>query len=197
MIRECALRMNRPLRALFALLITSIASPATAGARGLNVVFVNIGPYDIYQNEFYKKYLDNDLENPEQLKKCWEDLVANGADSYIFEVISRIKRPKGLDAHLGRKIWAGEASAQNKARNILRHDFEYKPGQFVRPEGYDGMYIFNSDGKTISMMSIGAHKGVSKKISIPIDSTNPRGTAAKFSHAMCKIGAPLMIDFGV
>ncbi len=170
---------------------------ALAGSRPLNVVFIDIGTVDVYAEKFFQSYVDGDLKSPEKSRHCWTELLEDGIRSDVFGMISGKKRPAGLDVRLARKIWQGDEPAAERARRILRQNFEYAPGKFVREGGYDGMYILDSDGRSLGIMSIGAHKGASERLKIAIDDAHPDQGAADFSYALCKVGAPLMNGFGV
>lgn len=163
----------------------------------LKVVFVNIGHYDIYKTRFYSSYLNNDVGDGEKSSGCWGPLLGNGMESSIFDLISRVHRPPGLDRKLGEKIWRGDAGAIKAARSILARNFEYEPGLFVGEQGYDGMYIFDSNGKTITSMSIGMRGGVSGKIQMEIDESHPEKTAEEFSYSLCKTALPVIGSHGV
>lgn len=171
-------------------------APAWGGARSLNVVFVDIGSRRIVDEDFFQSYLSGNLSGSEKPRACWERLVQDGVHSDVFGMISAIKRPPGLNSTIGMQIWRENKTAEDAARSILKSNFEYSPGKLVRSGGYDGMYIFKSDGKSIDMMSIGARGGASRKISIVINNSDPSLTASNFSYALCKIGWPLMVDFG-
>ncbi|HEX7639032.1 MAG TPA: hypothetical protein VF457_11595 [Burkholderiaceae bacterium] len=187
--------ISRILRCAAFIFITLGAQFACAGSRGLNLVFVTIGGHEIYDDNFYNDFVTGNMEGGDEAKNCWEELVDGRDSSKAIEYVARTRRPDGLGPELGRRIWRGDIAAIKKARSILQD--KYVTEYFTLDDGFDGLYVFNSNGKTVSMMSIGAHGGTSRKITVSIDYAHPARTAAEFSRAMCEIGGPLMIGFGV
>ena len=177
-------------RLFLLVLLSTFSFVSMAGSRGYYFVVVNIGEIPFYESKTNKAFLKGDEYNLQKIDDCWNKRIPGGAAP--IDVMAVIKRPKGLDKEIGLKIWNGDKAALNEARKILRKEDKYS-----RPEGYDGMYIENFDGKTLTMMSIGARGGMTEKITIPIDEANPKKSAGEYEYALCRLAKPFNIGFGV
>lgn len=180
----------------FVLLVCS--SAVFAGAKGLDVIIVNIGDAAFYTSPSFYKFLDNfDSMNHDD---CWERYGIGDGFSGIYHW-TQTKLPPGINEGLAKKIWNGDPSAIKVARKIMH----VNDGAAGLGDGYHGMYIIKPEGDKLSIMAIGANSdlkkgltGISKKlVNILINQEKPEMGAKAFEQSLCKVSKPFNIGFSL
>lgn len=176
-------------------LIFFISTKLLAGEKGLDVILLNIGDADFYDNAIYGKYSENIAAGKQDA--CWSK-YGDGVSGIAH--ITKKKLPKGIDISVAKEIWMGDVSAVIGARKIMHQD----DGLTESGDGYHGMYIIKPEGNKLTLMGVGANEdrkkglsGISEKITITLDEKDPKKAARQFEQALCKVSKPFNIGFSI
>ena len=171
--------------------LTSQSVSALAGARGLRVVLIGIDADDFFESKAYTSMFSGGVPQLSAATECWRNRATGG---FSIDTVARIKIPQGIDRELAQSIWNGDQQAIKKAQKILK-----TPHEAIQNKSYDGMFIVQVVGDTISLMGIGSNAPRNKlipikKIDIQWNRENASETTANFDLAQCKAAKPM--DYG-
>jgi hypothetical protein len=164
---------------------------ATAGARGLRVVIIEIKTDEFLKSEAYQLSIDGGQPLSQDTTECWRTRATGGFGVIHF---TRFKTPQGLDKNLAQSILNGDQQAMKTAQKVLR-----TPHDAMQNKSYDGMYIVQVTDKNVLLMGLGTKAPPNtqiptKKVIFQWNRENSPETTANFELALCKAAKPM--DYG-